>query len=136
MKYDGLVCKNWKCKLYWKLEKGWVLRTGQDRWSIKQVQVNGFYNKYPRLWLQKQFAEKKREILIRDNYTCQHCGYSLDACFVWKNGRLEVHHIISAKEEMALYLDDTNLVTLCEKCHTTLHSFDKRTCFQKKELIE
>jgi len=135
-KYDGMVCKNWGCELYWKLEKGWVLRTGQERWSIKRVQVNGFYNKYPRLWAAKQFAEKKREILIRDDYTCQGCKYTAAEDFMWQHGKLEVHHIIPASEEMALYLDNTNLITLCKKCHTKLHTLDKRVCFQKKELME
>lgn len=26
----GLVCKNWKCSLYWKLKKGWVYHGDDD----------------------------------------------------------------------------------------------------------
>lgn len=49
--------------------------------------------------------------LLRDNYTCQHCGK--------RNGRLEAHHIIyrehGGKNTLA------NLLTLCECCHDRVH---------------
>ena len=49
--------------------------------------------------------------LMRDNYTCQHCGK--------RNCRLEAHHIVfrehGGKDTLA------NLITLCEACHTRVH---------------
>lgn len=135
-KYDGMVCKNHQCKLYWKLNKGWVLRTGEDTWSMKRKQVNGFYNSTLRMWAEKEFVEKKREILIRDDYTCQRCGYTQADNFLWNiKNRLEVHHIIPASEEMALYFDNTNLITLCLNCHKEIHSLDKRT-FSSKKVVD
>jgi hypothetical protein len=124
-KFDGLVCKNYSCKLYWKLEKGWVLRTGRDRWTLHQNQVNGLYGFDSRLRLAKEFVEAKHKVLIRDDYTCQKCKtFKLGVGFV---PPIQVHHIIPASKEMALYLDLDNLITLCKKCHDEIHSLDKRS---------
>jgi len=49
--------------------------------------------------------------LMRDGYTCQHCG---------KRGvRLEAHHLVFREHGGKDTL--TNLLTLCEKCHHKLH---------------
>jgi 5-methylcytosine-specific restriction endonuclease McrA len=122
-KYDGLVCINPDCKLRWKLGKGWVLRTGRDRWTENRVYISGFYNSNYRLYTAKQFAETKQKVLIRDDYTCQKCN-------TFKGGSnfvppIQVHHIIPASIEMALYLDLDNLITLCTKCHNEIHALDK-----------
>ncbi len=49
--------------------------------------------------------------LMRDRYTCQHCGK--------RNCRLEAHHIVyrehGGKDMLA------NLLTLCEGCHEKVH---------------
>ncbi len=49
--------------------------------------------------------------LMRDDYTCQHCGK--------RNCRLEAHHIVyrehGGKDTLA------NLITLCDACHTRVH---------------
>ena len=49
--------------------------------------------------------------MMRDNYTCQHCGT--------RKGRLEAHHLIyrehGGKDTLA------NLLTLCEGCHDRVH---------------
>jgi hypothetical protein len=50
--------------------------------------------------------------LMRDRYTCQHCGK--------RNCRLEAHHIVyrerGGKDTLA------NLLTLCEACHEKVHA--------------
>src|ERR1700681_4926597 len=57
------------------------------------------------------FARLRREVLERDGWRCQRCGCS-------KN--LDVHHII---RRSALGDDaETNLITLCRKCHQLLHA--------------
>src|SRR6202167_6262478 len=57
------------------------------------------------------FAILRSEILERDGWRCQKCGCS-------KN--LDVHHI---KRRSALGDHaETNLITLCRKCHQIVHS--------------
>ena len=50
--------------------------------------------------------------LMRDGYTCQHCGK--------RNCRLEAHHLVyrerGGKDTLA------NLLTLCESCHARVHA--------------
>lgn len=59
------------------------------------------------------FANTKAYVLIRDNYTCQHCkGKS-------KNSKLEVHHIIFRQNGGSD--EESNLITLCKTCHDGLH---------------
>src|ERR1700691_6217497 len=59
----------------------------------------------------KVYARLRREILERDGWRCQKCGCS-------KN--LDVHHI---KRRSALGDHaETNLITLCRKCHQIVHS--------------
>jgi hypothetical protein len=69
-------------------------------------------------WLYRQgtnfgFANTKAYVLDRDHYTCQSChGKS-------KDSRLHVHHIIFRRNGGSD--DESNLITLCESCHTGLH---------------
>lgn len=57
------------------------------------------------------FASRREAILHRDNYTCQICGR--------KHVRLEVHHIIFRSQGGTD--DESNLITLCEDCHSGIH---------------
>lgn len=59
----------------------------------------------------KQLSQK---IMKRDHYTCQLCGCS--------NARLNVHHLYYPKSGNILDVPDRALITLCEKCHTVMHS--------------
>ena len=109
--------------MYHKLDVGWVLITGCSKWSIKRQQINSFYTQITRRRLQKDWVEKKIEILRRDDYTCVKCNESLN---YWDyKPILHVHHIVPASEEMALFFDNDNLITLCEDCHNEVHSLDK-----------
>ncbi len=55
------------------------------------------------------------EILFRDNFTCQECGYttSPDLYSFSIFGGLEVHHIDGNRENNT----QNNKITLCRKCH-------------------
>lgn len=133
-KYDGFVCKNSNCELYWKLEKGWVLRTGEENWSRQRIMINAFYTSFSRGLDIKQWTKKKKEILIRDDYTCKKCGYKLPDGYYHENG-LQVHHVIPVTEERALQYDNDNLITLCKRCHAEVHSLDKRSFTPNKKAI-
>lgn len=59
-----------------------------------------------------EWASRREAVLHRDNYTCQICGK--------KHTRLEVHHIIYRSNGGTN--DETNLITLCEDCHSDVHN--------------
>ena len=63
-----------------------------------------------------QWRSKRESILRRDNYQCQECR---------RYGKLvqarEVHHIKHLDEAPELAFEDSNLVSLCHKCHNAKH---------------
>ncbi len=59
------------------------------------------------------WRKKAQEIKERDKFLCQIClGHNI---FNYKE--LSVHHIVPVAESEALRLENTNLITLCEKHH-------------------
>jgi len=130
-KWEGLVCIN-NCPLNFKCAKGWVYLQRDSGWSNSRRIINGMFGCNRRNYLQQQFCKLKRIVLVRDNYKCRMCDYSLKNDFNFTKG-LEVHHIIPASEEMALYLDKDNLITLCKDCHKKIHSEDKYNFSGSKE---
>lgn len=60
--------------------------------------------------LRSPLWQKKRwEIMQRDDFTCQHCG-----C---KERELQVHHRVYHKGAKPWEYDDSELITLCARCH-------------------
>lgn len=59
-----------------------------------------------------RWLQKKAEILIRDNYTCQKCG---------AKSHLNVHHKHYESGKLAWEYPDDVLVTLCRDCHENEH---------------
>lgn len=59
---------------------------------------------------------RRREAIIRDDYTCQECGAEGGPK---GDTRLEVHHITPVSEGGSNGKE--NLVTLCDSCHTGRH---------------
>ena len=55
----------------------------------------------------------RKDVMDRDNYTCQKCGK--------RGGKLNAHHIIPLSKDASLSGDITNGVTLCEECHKKEH---------------
>lgn len=121
-RHEGLVCKNYKCDLYFKCGKGWFYNNGEK--SHEEKIVNGLWNSSYKTMFSKQWAELKSIILRRDNYCCQFCEYKMSKDF-YRNGTLIVHHIVPVHKQAALYLDKQNLIVVCKECHTKLHSHDK-----------
>lgn len=62
------------------------------------------------LWSGGNWRYWKTQALIRDDYTCQVCGFSERAI-------MEVDHIKQRSKFPELALDINNLVTLCPNCH-------------------
>jgi len=79
---------------------------------------------------QKLYSSTKWKKLVqcvfkRDNYVCQRCG-----CKKSKGNAIHIHHIVSFSK-VDSRMDINNLILLCKKCHSWVHS-NKNT---KKELI-
>lgn len=114
-KNEGLVCKNHKCKLYFKLGIGWVFLDGN-----KGNNLNYFKDKYAFDILafenKKRWLLKKAKIFHERERKCEICGTEIS---------IEVHHIISRTKQPCLTFDNENLIVLCENCHKRIHSEDK-----------
>ena len=68
--------------------------------------------KRPRLKLSiEDYRLLRQRVLERDGWRCQNCGSSSD---------LHVHHLAKRSKLGDDALD--NLITLCAKCHQTVHS--------------
>lgn len=59
------------------------------------------------------WKKKRSEILERDKHKCVICN---------SNDNLCIHHIYSLNDYSELALENTNLVTLCSKCHEKVHN--------------
>ncbi len=114
-RHEGLVCRNHKCGLYFKLEKGWIYLNGQ-----KKNNLNYFKDRYDfdieRFENTKKWLRKKIEILHKRGRKCEICSSEIS---------LQVHHIILRSENPILTFDDENLMVLCKECHKKMHSKDK-----------
>jgi len=67
----------------------------------------------------------QQEILKRDKYTCQKCGYNN-----LEGEGLEIHHINPKYTNKGENIDDpSNLITLCSICHH--YAPDEPTYFKK-----
>lgn len=61
-----------------------------------------------------------KEVLERDNYTCQECRKKFD------KKSLQVHHIKPISQYPSLALESSNGVTLCKNCHFTTESHGRK----------
>lgn len=68
----------------------------------------------------------KAETLIRDEYTCQCCGKGKGYPLKYALSILQSHHIISVANSGRDVA--SNIVTVCQNCHTTLHTLVKNSC--------
>lgn len=61
----------------------------------------------------KQYADWRRNVFERDDYTCQHCGQV--------GGELNAHHIKPFAKYKDLRFVLSNGLTLCVECHREVH---------------
>ena len=78
---------------------------------IDQVKNRGQRQKYSKsstLYNTATWRTLRQQILKRDRYQCQICG---------SNYKLAVDHIQPHRDNLDLFLDPNNLITLCKVCH-------------------
>jgi len=101
--------------------------------SISHQAIKDFiWNKYgkEKEKVNDQYEELKKRVLKRDNYTCKMCGLDLkDKMPIIHSGRYLMEKLIEKKYTAVVHhiepsYEDTmnNLITLCNKCHITLHN--------------
>lgn len=66
-----------------------------------------------------QELARKRTIKARGN-KCEKCSYP---------GYIELHHLVEVRDGGTF--DDSNLLLLCEKCHTETHGWKKKKYLDK-----
>ncbi|MFX0136941.1 MAG: HNH endonuclease [Candidatus Hodarchaeota archaeon] len=58
-----------------------------------------------------RWQEKRKEILKRDNYKCQHCGDTGN----------QAHHLEYKLNRQPWEYNNEELITLCDACHEMIH---------------
>ena len=137
---DGRSLKKTYCKDCGKLLKNYRVKRCQScavRFLYKSKKLfnkgkhnpnwkGGLTSKEHKFYNSKKWKKTSQFILKRDNYICKNCKKS-------SNGDLQVHHKIyvskiwkMTKKFQHLLYAKHNLITLCNKCHKTLHELEKR----------
>jgi predicted restriction endonuclease len=80
-----------------------------------------------------EFAEWRKAVFERDNYTCQKCGAKLIKSKT-KNIILHPHHIKSFADYPEFRFDVDNGITLCKDCHKNEHRRSKKCLNQYMSL--
>lgn len=63
-----------------------------------------------------QWKRKRKSILLRDSYLCQHCKR-----YGKYRQAVTVHHIKHLEDAPELAFTPSNLVSLCQACHNKAH---------------
>lgn len=90
--------------------------------NLKRKIASDFY-------LSPVWKRKRLFILMRDHYVCQRCKEQKDKISIANT----VHHIKHLKEYPDLALEDSNLISVCDRCHNELHP-EKRIRKQYEEI--
>lgn len=69
-------------------------------------------SEYRKMLNDVRWSQRRREIMRRDGFRCRRCG---------AKGRLNVHHRHYVYGRQPWQYPDSNLVTLCERCHRRVH---------------
>jgi 5-methylcytosine-specific restriction protein A len=81
-------------------------------------------------YLSQAWRKCREEILLRDNYLCQHC---------LRRKKITpadmVHHIKPLEDYPALALDPNNLISLCNLCHNREHPGNQYFAKLRKRII-
>ena len=76
------------------------------------------------------YKKFRLDVLKRDKFTCQMCKKR------GKKTRLNVHHIMKWSSASSLRFDIDNGITLCKKCHDSVHGKESHYIAYFSELIK
>ena len=76
------------------------------------------------------YKKFRLDVLKRDKFTCQMCKKR------GKKTRLNVHHIMKWSSAASLRFDVDNGITLCKKCHDSVHGKESHYITYFLELIK
>ena len=74
-------------------------------------------SKYTEFYHTRAWNRTRQQVLIRDNYLCQHCLRK----GIVNDKHLIVHHIVELKRDWNKRLDMENLEAVCRTCHNKIH---------------
>lgn len=106
------------------IENGYIRKVDDEKYAITHWYVN---NSSVGDRSTPEYYKWKKDVLKRDNYTCQKCG-DIEC--------LEVHHIIPFFMDENLRVDVDNGITLCRTCHRNFHkevSYEQQVLLAKTE---
>ena len=83
----------------------------------QEVRHNRYNKEYTAFYNSTQWRKLRQQVLMRDNYLCQHCL----AEGVVNDKNLIVHHIVELKRDWNKRLDMENLEAVCRTCHNKIH---------------
>lgn len=96
----------WKLKNLSQLDRSISLRDLLNNMAIEDIT-------YGQLLQCHQWRFKRLQVLIRDNYQCQHCNEASESN--------HVHHTMYILDELPWEIEDHKLQTLCLECHKEVH---------------
>lgn len=129
MPYESYYRYNRNGKIYCISCARKIFNTGKNSplWNSNKTEEERINKrKYP------EYNNFIKKVLIRDNYTCQCCGK-------YSEHDLIAHHLDGYDWCIERRTDETNGITLCEKCHKNFHSlygYGNNTVEQFKEWID
>lgn len=85
-----------------------LYQKGENNWNWK----GGITNERDRMASTKEYKMTRESVMNRDGHKCRVCG-SAD--------KLHVHHLRNYVDNPSLFLDSSNMVTLCAICHREFH---------------
>lgn len=86
-----------------------MLQPPAKSWGELFLRSMKYKETYAELLRKPEWQKKRLEIMQRDDFTCQYCG-----C---KERELQVHHRVYHKGAKPWEYDDSELITLCNRCH-------------------
>lgn len=82
-------------------------------------QITYYKNESHSFYTSKKWKVKRLQILKRDKYLCKLCSR-----FGVQSEGSHVHHVVELNDDESLALVDSNLITLCNSCHTRFHKME------------
>lgn len=91
-------------------------KSPEHRAALSRAMDKGGHGLPINRWADERYQSWRRAVHVRDNFTCQSCGYRNVNGF-----GLHAHHVQEYAKVKDLRLDVANGMTLCRRCHGLAH---------------